>query len=231
MGRQRRRTRQRAMAETAFPLPPARRRRRARSPGCGRGRRRGGQDPRRRDRAALGAVDHRGRVDRADARLRRRQLVRRDEVGLAQQQHVGEGDLPGRLVAVLEAGQQVAGIDHGDDGVEPGHRAHLVVDEEGLRHRGAAPALEQVADDADQVAAHGAADAAVVHLDHRIAAAMLLGEQPVRQRGLAGDEITGQHRHRDPGALGKDGRGCRRQGRAPGVRDVASRFARQRTIR
>ena len=58
-------------------------------------------------------------------------------------------------------------------------RLHLVVDEEGLGHRGrvgqagrldqdvveAVLALHQVAEDADQVAADGAADAAVVHLE------------------------------------------------------------------
>ena len=57
---------------------------------------------------------------------------------------------------------------------------HVLVDEEGLRDRGGvgeaggldddgvelALALHQPFDDADEVAAHGAADAAVVHLEH-----------------------------------------------------------------
>ncbi len=113
-------------------------------------------------------------------------------------------------------------IDHGDDRVQPRPGAHVLVDEEGLRHRGrigqaggldddaveAVRALHQRAQDADQVAAHGAADAAVVHLEHflvriddevvvhaelpelvdhdRIFAAVLLGEDAVQQRGLAG---------------------------------------------
>ena len=77
--------------------------------------------------------------------------------------------------------------------------------------------LHQAADDADQVAAHGAADAAVVHLEHflvgvhdevvvhaelaelvdddGIFAAVVLAEDAVQQRGLAGAEIAGQHGH------------------------------------
>ncbi len=72
----------------------------------------------------------------------------------------------------------------------------------------------QVAEDADEVAAHGAADAAVVHLedfflgaddqllidadlaelvlDDGDALAVLLGEDVVEQRGLAGAEEAGE---------------------------------------
>ncbi len=106
---------------------------------------------------------------------------------------------------------------------------HVLVDEEGLRDRRGigeagrldddgvelALALHQPFDDADQVAAHGAADAAVVHLehflvgaddelvvdadlaefvdDHGVALAVLLGEDAVEQRRLAGAEIAGEH--------------------------------------
>ena len=108
-------------------------------------------------------------------------------------------------------------------------RADVLVDEEGLRHRrriGEAGGLDddgvelalaphQPLDDADQVAAHGAADAAVVHLehflvgaddqlvvdadlaefvdDHGVFLAVRLGQDAVEQRGLAGAEIAGQH--------------------------------------
>ena len=76
------------------------------------------------------------------------------------------------------------GIHDGDDRIQAGLRLDVVIDEEGLRHRGGigqaggldddavelvAP-LHQPADDADQVAAHGAADAAVVHLEHFLVA-------------------------------------------------------------
>ena len=119
--------------------------------------------------------------------------------------------------------------------VELGDRAHLVVDKEGLRDRRRvreprgldqdsverAFALEQIADDTDQVAAHGAADAAVVHLedffvgvdnqlvidadlakfvdDHCIPLAVFLGEQAIEQRRLAGAEVAGKDGHRDLG--------------------------------
>ena len=76
----------------------------------------------------------------------------------------------------------------------------------------AAPAHQSL-DDADQIAAHGAADAAVVHLEYflvgaddeiivdadlaelvdndGIAAAVLFGENAVQQRRLSGAEIAG----------------------------------------
>ena len=107
--------------------------------------------------------------------------------------------------------------------------AHVLVDEEGLRDRRGigeaggldddrvelALALHQPLDDADQVAAHGAADAAVVHLEHflvgaddelvvdadlaelvdddGVALAVRLRQDAVEQRRLAGAEIAGQH--------------------------------------
>ena len=116
----------------------------------------------------------------------------------------------------------------GDDGIEPGLGADIVVHEEclGDRHRvgqsgcldddGVKPAgaAHQPFDDADQVAAHGAADAAIVHLvdflvgfhdqvvvdadlaelvdDHGIALAVRFGEDAVEQGGLAGAEKAGE---------------------------------------
>ena len=70
-------------------------------------------------------------------------------------------------------------VHHRHDGVEPERGAHLFIHEERLRHgRGigqagrldehgveAVLAFHQVAENADEVAAHGAADAAVVHLE------------------------------------------------------------------
>ena len=106
--------------------------------------------------------------------------------------------------------------------------AHVLVDEEGLRHRRGigeagrldddrvepALALHQPLDDADEVAAHRAADAAVVHLEHflvraddefvvdadlaelvdddRVALAVRLAQDAVEQRRLAGAEIAGE---------------------------------------
>ena len=109
-------------------------------------------------------------------------------------------------------------------------RPDVLVHEEGLRHRrrigepgglhddGVELALapHQPVDDAHEVAAHGAADAAVVHLEHFLVGAhdqvvvdadlaefvdddgvllpVRLGQDAVEQRGLAGAEIAGQHR-------------------------------------
>ena len=107
----------------------------------------------------------------------------RDEVGLGQQDPVGEAHLLLRLVELVELLRRVLGVDQRDDRVEQVVVADLLVDEEGLRHRagvGHAGGLDhhavelelalvalllQRAEDADQVAAHRAADAAVVHLD------------------------------------------------------------------
>ena len=159
------------------------------------------------------------------------ELVLAHQIGLVEQDHVGEGDLLLRLVALLELAEEVLGVDHGDDGVEPGTGLDLVVGEEGLRHRarvGQAGGLDQDAvelvlalhqafEDADEVAAHGAADAAVVHLEHFLVGvhhevvvdaelaelvlddgdvlAVLLAQDAVQQRGLAGAEKAGQHGH------------------------------------
>ena len=109
---------------------------------------------------------------------------------------------------------------------------HLVVDEEGLGHRpgigeargldddrvesarGARLALHQAMQHPDQIAAHRAADAAVVHLEHflvrpdhqlavdadlaelvdddGVAPAVIFREDAVQKRGLAGAEIAGE---------------------------------------
>jgi hypothetical protein len=98
-------------------------------------------------------------------------------------------------------------------------------------------ALQQVADDADQIAAYGAANAPVVHLEHflvgvhdqlvvdadlaelvdddRVSAAVLLGKHAVEQRRLAGAEIAGQHGYRDRGSF--------EHGTSPDVNSIAHR--------
>ena len=152
-----------------------------------------------------------------------------DQVGLVDDDDVGEGDLVLRLRRVAQALAQPLGVGDGHHRVEPRRAAHVLVDEEGLGDRrriGEAGRLDddrvelalaphQPFDDADQVAAHGAADAAVVHLehflvgaddelvvdadfaelvdDHGVALAVRLGEDAVEQGRLAGAEIAGQH--------------------------------------
>jgi hypothetical protein len=188
---------------------------------------------RQRDGATLGLVQAGIGIDAADARLDLTQLVRRHQVGLVEQDHVGKGDLVLRLGRVLEPVAQPLSVGDGHHRVELGFAADVLVDKEGLRHRRGvgqargfdddavelALAPHQPIDDAHQVAAHGAADAAVVHLEHFLVRAhhevvvdadltefvdddgvflpVRLGQDAVEQGGLAGAEIAGQHGHGD----------------------------------
>ena len=182
-----------------------------------------------RDLRPLGAMQLGVGIDAADAGLDLAQLGIGDQIGLVEQDHVGKGDLVLGLGRILETVLEPFGVGHRDHRVEPGLAADILVDEEGLRHRrgvGEARGLDddgvelalaphQPIDDADQVAAHGAADAAVVHLehffvgaddqlvvdadlaelvdDHGVFLAVRLGQDAVEQRGLAGAEIAGEH--------------------------------------
>src|SRR5262245_6692860 len=134
---------------------------------------------RQRDLTAFGLVQPGVGVDAADARLHLAERVGPDQVGLVEQDDVGERDLVLRLRRVLEAVLQPFGVGDRDHRVELGLAADIVVHEEGLRHRRgireprgldddgvelALPAHQPV-DDAHEVAADGTADAAVVHLE------------------------------------------------------------------
>ena len=175
------------------------------------------------------------RVDGAHGCLDVAQFFWRHQIGLVQNDDIGEGDLVLGLLRVLQPQRQMLGVDQSDHRVELGLGTHVLVHEEGLRDRGGigqaggldddgvetAGAAHQALDDADQVAAHSAADAAIVHLvdflvgfhdqvvvdadlaelvdDDCITLAVVFRENPVEQGGLAGAEIAGQHGHRDLG--------------------------------
>ncbi len=181
------------------------------------------------DARAGGGIDAGRGVDGAHDVLDAMQFVMADEVGLVDDDDVGKGDLVLGLATVLQTQRQVLRVDQGDHGIEFGLGAHVVVHEEGLgdRHRigkaggldddavETAGAAHQAFHHADQVAAHGAADAAVVHLvdlfvrlddqvvidadlaelvdDDRIFLAVIVGEDAVQKRRLAGAEIAGEH--------------------------------------
>ena len=180
------------------------------------------------DEGVPGAVDFARGIHPADACLQGVEFRRGGEVGLVQQQHIGKGDLLLALRAVAEMLAHVLRIHQGHDGIEPEALLQLVIHEERLCHRrgiGEAGGLDhdrvelvlplhQVAEDADEIAAHRAADAAVVHLkdflvrlhdefvvdpdlaefvfDHGDAFAVLGGEDVVEERGLPRAEEAGE---------------------------------------
>ena len=173
-------------------------------------------------------MNFRHRIDAVDTALQGVEIRRRDEVGLVEQDDVGERDLLHRFVVPVELLVQVRRIEHGDDRVEPERLFHLVVGEKGLRHRRRVGEtrgldqdaielvlpLQQPAENADEVTAHAAADAAVVHLeqfllaldhelvvdpdlaefilDHGELLPVMFGEDAVEQRCLAGAEEAGE---------------------------------------
>src|SRR6516225_7379541 len=184
---------------------------------------------RQRNPAALGLVQLGVGIDPADACLHFAERVGFDQIGLVEQDDVSERDLILCLRCVLEAVLQPLGVGDRDHRVELGLAADIVVHEERLRHRRgvreprgfdddgvelALPAHQPV-DDAHEIAAHGAADAAVVHLeyffvgtddeivvdadlaefvdDDGVLLAVRLRQNAVEQRGLAGPEIAGEH--------------------------------------
>jgi hypothetical protein len=69
---------------------------------------------------AFGAIDAGRGIDHADDLLDLAGFFWRDEVGLVEQDDVGEGDLILGLAAVLQAQRQVLGVDQGHHGVELG---------------------------------------------------------------------------------------------------------------
>src|SRR5437870_511527 len=162
----------------------------------------------------------------------------RHEVGLGHENPVGEPDLLLGLVELVELPRGVLCVHQSDDAVQKIIVADLLVDEEALSDRarigharrlddhalefelaGIAP-LPELPQDTDEVAAHGAADATVVHLDdllagfaqedfvvhtrlaelvldHRDAVAVLLLEDTVDERGLAASQEAGEYGHRN----------------------------------
>ena len=185
-----------------------------------------------------GATDFGIGVDGADALFHFRCLSLSHQIHLVQHNDVGEGDLFLRFGGIRKARGQMLGINHGHNRIQLRRALHIIINEEGLRHRGGvgqargfhdnaiklvAP-LHQPAQDADQITAHRAADAAIVHLKHFFIGihdqvvihaqfaefidhhgeflAVVFGQDAVQQRGLAGTKIAGQHGHGHGGAGG-----------------------------
>jgi hypothetical protein len=167
------------------------------------------------------AINLRRGVHGVNARLQFVQLFRSYQVDLVEQNDVGEGNLLFHLVGIIDVLPHMQGIDQRHDSIKPQLRLHLIIDKEGLSHRAGighagcldqnvielVPALHQIAENTNQIAAHGAADAPVVHLenlffgsddkflvysnltelvlDYGNAFAMLFREDAVQQCGLA----------------------------------------------
>ena len=142
---------------------------------------------------------------------------------------IGKGDLVFRLAAVFQAQWQVFGVNERDNSVELGLRANIVIHKECLGDRNrisqtrsfhqnrikAAGAAHQAFHHTDQVTAHGAADATIVHFidffvgfhnqiivdtdlaefidDHCIFLAMVFGQNAVQKRGFARAQIPCQN--------------------------------------
>ena len=181
----------------------------------------------------LGIQDLGHRVHGTHLTLQLGQFVGRHQIGLVEHDAVGEGDLLLGLGGVVEVQGDVLGVDEGDDAVEAEALLDLVVAEEGLRDGARigeaggldqhvvelVPALHELAEDPDEVAPDGAAEAPVVHLedllvglddefvvdadlaefvlDHGDALAVVGGQDAVQERRLAGAEKAGEDGHRD----------------------------------
>ena len=151
-----------------------------------------------------------------------------DEVGLVEQEKIGHGDLLARGLGLLHLLLDLLGIDHRDDRIEPHELLELRDIEEGLRDGPGigdaggldeqiieAALLEEILHALDQVLAHGAAEAAVVHLHDFLLlvfstsmpsmpilptsltmigelVAVLLLEDVVEERGFSGAEEAGE---------------------------------------
>ena len=168
-------------------------------------------------------------VDGADAAFNLAQLGLGHEIGLVENDHIGKGDLVLGFGRVLQAVAQPFRVGNRHHGIETRTRLHIVVNEEGLRDRCrvretgrlhddrvelAAP-FHQTLDDADEIAANGAADATVVHLEHFLIGAhdevvvdanlaefvhdnrelkpVLLAQDTIEQGRLAGTQIAGEN--------------------------------------
>jgi hypothetical protein len=129
--------------------------------------------------AADGVMAARPPVHGRDPPRERGELLRGDQVGLVEQDDVGEGDLLLALAALVEVEGHVAGIHDRDHRVQLELCLQLVIHEEGLDHGrriGEASGLDQHmveaiapphegAEDANEIAPHRAADAPIVHLE------------------------------------------------------------------
>src|SRR6185369_7522119 len=82
---------------------------------------------------AFRAMEPRIGIQPADARFQLPQFLRRHQIGLVQQDHVGKGDLVLGLGRVLQPVREPFGIGDSDNSVQSSFGAHSLIHEEGLR--------------------------------------------------------------------------------------------------
>ena len=161
------------------------------------------------------------------------QLVGRHQVGLVEDDAVGESDLRLGLRCIVQMEGDVLGIHQRHDAVEAEALLDFLIAEEGLSDRAGIgqagrfhqhiveliPALHELAENADEVAAHSAAKATIVHLedlfvglnhqfvvdtdltklvlDDRNPLTVVGCQDAVQQGGLAGAEKAREDSHRN----------------------------------
>jgi len=132
-----------------------------------------------RDVAVDGAFDAGGGVHAADTIFEGGELGGGDEIGFVENDDVGEGDLLFDLRGVVEVLDDVFGVDDRDNTVDAVGGFDFVVGEEGLGDGAGVGeaggfdqdaiepvlAFHEAAEHANEIAAHAAADATVVHLE------------------------------------------------------------------
>src|ERR1700736_6739028 len=85
------------------------------------------------DTAAFGAMDAGIRIDSANARFDRGEIIPGDQIGLVEQHDIGETKLLLRLRGSIDLAEKVLGVDHRHDGIELGLAADVIVDKKRLR--------------------------------------------------------------------------------------------------
>src|SRR4029078_8737723 len=132
------------------------------------------------DLGALRAVQPRIRIESTNSCLECAQLFRGYQVGLVDQDDIGKGDLVLCFRRVFEAIHEQLAVGNGDSRIQFGPRTTRLVHEECLRDRRGVReaggfhdnrvefplAPHQAIDDPHEVAAHGATDAPIIHLEH-----------------------------------------------------------------
>ena len=181
----------------------------------------------------LGMQELGDRIDSSNLAFQMSQLVGRHQVGLVEDDAVGESDLRLGLGCIVQMEGDVLGVDQGDDAVEAEAALDFLIAEEGLSDRAGIgqagrfhqhiveliPALHELAEDSDEIAAHSAAKATIVHLedllvglddqfvvdtdltelvlDDRNPLPVVGCQDAVQQGGLAGAEKAREDSHRN----------------------------------